>query len=256
MIVLWILLALVLLIAVIMALSVTVYVKIGEEVQIKAGIAGIRLPIVPAPEKKPETEKQKAKREKKEAEKAKKKAEEKAKKDAEKKAKKEAKKTAKKTGVKPPDKKPDEKTLFETVEFALDLLKSTVPGAVGLLGKIRFTDVKLFLSVGAEDAEKTALLFAHMNTAVYNLLALIDKAMTLKPKDISIVPDFVTGELRYDVSFKVKLRIGGAVSSAIGILFRLIGTLVKSAGAKPAAKPPHPAPKASAKPKNERKKTV
>lgn len=246
MIVLWILGILALIVACILAVSVTVYVKIGSEVDIKVGAAGLKFSLYPTEKKPgvPETEGQKAKKAKKQA-----------KKDA-KKAKKDAKKAADKEKKPLPEKKANEKSLSDTIEFVLDLLRSIVPGAAGLVRKIRFTQMRIFLSVGASDAEKTALQYGQVCTAVYNLLACIDKAMTLKVKDVSIVPDFVTGAFGYDISFKAKLRIGGAVASAFGILFKLLGTFIRQANSKNKAAPPHTAPKSGGKPKNERIESV
>lgn len=246
MIVLWILAVLALLIACIMAVSVTVYVTIGKEVDIKVGALGFKYSLYPTADKPdvPETEKQKVKKAKKQK-----------KKDA-KKATKKAKKAEGKEKKPLPEKKTNEKSLSDTIEFVLDLLRSVVPGAVGLIRKIRFVDMRIFLSVGAGDAEQTALRYGQVNMAVYNLLACIDKAMTLKVKEVSIVPDFVTGEFGYDISFKAKLRIGGAVASAFGILFKLLGTFIRQANNKNTAAPPHPAPKSGGKPKNERIESV
>lgn len=225
---LWIIGGIILLIALLMMVSVTVYVKIDETVSVKAGALGIRFSLFPAAEKADKPHKKQPPKEKKSA-----------------------------SGEKKPQpqKKANDRSFGETVDFAVAILRSVVPGAVGLVRKIRFTRMRIFLSVGADSADDTAVRYGQLCTAVYSLLACIDKAMTLRVKDVSIVPDFVTGETRYDISFCAKLRIGSAVASALGVLFKLISIFMKQEKTKPAAKPSQTANVRSAPQKTDGKPT-
>lgn len=89
--------------------------------------------------------------------------------------------------------------------------------------------MRIFLSVGAEDADTAAVRYGQTCMGLYSLLACVDKTMTLKVKDVSVTPDFVTGGTQYDISFSAKLRIGSAVFSALSILFKLVAVFVRQA---------------------------
>ncbi|MBM6919572.1 hypothetical protein H6A12_00085 [Phocea massiliensis] len=194
----WIALAVAALLTAFLLASVTVKVMISDTVRIWVGAFGIRFLILPAKQKKQRKRKQKKKvpsaRKKKPAEKSRKK----------------------------PKEKPHEQSFGETVSFAVDLLRSTVPGAAALLKKIRFVNMRVFVSVGADSADETAIRYGMVCGAVYNTLAAIDSVMTLRVKSVDVVSDFVTGEMRYDISFLAKLRIGSILKAAIGILISIV----------------------------------
>lgn len=194
----WIALAVAALLIVFLLASVTVKVMISDTVRIWVGAFGIRFLILPAKQKK----KRKSKKKKKASSVQKKKP------------------TAKKG--KRPKEKPHEQSFGETVSFAVDLLRATVPGAAALLKKIRFVNMRVFVSVGADSADETAVRYGMVCGAVYNTLAAIDSVMTLRVKSVDVVSDFVTGEMRYDISFLAKLRIGSILKAAIGILISII----------------------------------
>lgn len=227
---LWIIGGIVLLIVLFMMISITVYVKIDETVRVKVGALGIRFTVFPAREKKEKPPKTKKKKKKKE-------------------------KLAKPLKT-PPEKKANERSFGDTIAFAVSILQAVVPGAVRLVRKIRITRMRIFLSVGAEDADTAAVRYGQTCIGVYSLLACVDKAMTLKVKDISIAPDFMTGQMRYDISFCAKLRIGSAVLSALGILFKLIAVFVRQSKRPAAALPAHPAPKKPGGKQKERVESV
>lgn len=194
----WIALAVAALLTAFLLASVTVKVMISDTVRIWVGAFGIRFLILPAKQKKQRKRKQKKKvpsaRKKKPAEKSRKK----------------------------PKEKPHEQSFGETVSFAVDLLRATVPDAAALLKKIRFVNMRVFVSVGADSADETAIRYGMVCGAVYNTLAAIDSMITLRVKSVDVVSDFVTGEMRYDISFLAKLRIGSILKAAIGILISIV----------------------------------
>ena len=201
----WIALAVILLLTGFLLASVTVKVTVSDTVRIWVGAFGIRFLILPAKQKK--KQKQKRKKKKKAA--------------AARKSRPAAKKAQK------PKEKPHEQSFAETVSFAVDLLRATVPGAVALVKKIRFVNMRVFVSVGADSADETAIRYGMVCGAVYNTLAAIDSMMTLRVKSVDVVSDFVTGEMQYDISFLAKLRIGSILKAAIGILISILRTILK-----------------------------
>ena len=225
---LWIIGGIVLLIVLLMMISVTVYVKIDKTVRIKVGALGIRFTVFPANRKKEKPSKTKMRKKGKPA-------------------------TPQKLA---PEKKANERSLGDTISFAVSLLQAIVPGAVKLVRKIRITRMRIFLSVGAEDADTAAVRYGQTCMGLYSLLACVDKAMTLKVKDVSVTPDFVTGVTQYDISFSAKLRVGSAVLSALGILFKLVAVFVRQAKRPDGQLPAHPAPKKAGGRQKERVESV
>ena len=225
---LWIIGGIVLLIVLLMMISVTVYVKIDETVRIKVGALGIRFTVFPASRKKeipPKTKKRK-----------------------------------KEKPAKPqkpmPEKKANERSLGDTISFAVSLLQAIVPSAVKLVRKIRITRMRIFLSVGAEDADTAAVRYGQTCMGLYSLLACVDKTMTLKVEDVSVTQGFVTGGTQYDISFSAQLRIGSAVFSALSILFKLVAVFVRQAKRPDGQPPAHPAPKKTGGRQKERVESV
>lgn len=187
----WIILSIVLILAVLLSCSVAVTVAIKDEVRIWVGAFGIRFPLELNGEK--------------------------------------AEKPVKRKKVKTKDadshedkSKPDKKSLGETVEFALMLLKSIVPSAVRLASHIRFASVRIDVTVAEDDADRTAIEYGAVSAGIYNLLATLDQLFTLRVKSVDVQPDFVSGESKYDIFFRAKLRFWNILTAAIGIFFKLI----------------------------------
>ena len=155
-----------------------------------------------------------------------------------------------------PEKKANERSIGDTISFAVSLLQAIVPSAVKLVRKIRITRMRIFLSVGAEDADTAAVRYGQTCMGLYSLLACVDKTMTLKVEDVSVTPDFVTGGTQYDISFSAKLRIGSAVFSALSILFKLVAVFVRQAKRPDGQPPAHPAPKKTGGRQKERVESV
>ena len=225
---LWIIGGIVLLIVLLMMISVTVYVKIDETVRIKVGALGIRFTVFPASRKKEKPPKTKKRKKEKPA----------------------------KPQKPMPEKKANERSLGDTISFAVSLLQAIVPSAVKLVRKIRITRMRIFLSVGAEDADTAAVRYGQTCMGLYSLLACVDKTMTLRVEDVSVTPDFVTGGTQYDISFSAKLRIGSAVFSALSILFKLVAVFVRQAKRPDGQPPAHPAPKKTGGRQKERVESV
>ncbi|MEG0693853.1 MAG: DUF2953 domain-containing protein [Oscillospiraceae bacterium] len=200
MIALWIVLSILLFVAVLLCFSITIYIKITDEVTILVGAFGYKQSIVFADE-------------------------------VEKKAKK-PKKKKKETKIddatkKVSEKKANEKSLSQTLDFAITLIKSIVPSSVQMLKHIRITNLNLSMTVACEEADQTALAYGGVSASIYTLLGVLDNTFKLKVKLVDITPDFVSGEAKYDISFKVKLRFIHIVRASIGIIFKIIVNTMK-----------------------------
>lgn len=209
MIALWIILGICLFIGILLSFSLTVYVKITDEVGVWIGALGY----------KQQLNSDKPKKEKKE------------KKPKKAKEKKKTKKSSKEK--KPKTEKANEKSFSDTVELAVNLIKSIVPNSVSMLKHLRIEQLVLYMTVAEEDADQTAISYGRISGGIYNFLGVLDSALKLKIKTVDIIPDFVTGEAVYDISFKVKLRFCHIIFAGFGILFKFLANTIKNTKSKP-----------------------
>lgn len=184
---------------VLLSFSLTIYVSIQEEVSIAIGAFGYRRKLNLDEEEKPKKKK------------------------AKKKVAKEVKKKTQK-----PTKKAHKFSFQETVEFVLTLMKSIFKPTAKLLKHLRITKLSLNMTVCGEEAAQTAILFGQVNTAIYNLLAHLDNLITLQIKEVNIVPDFVSDEAKYDITFKVKLRFWHIIVALVCMLAKFLANTIKN----------------------------
>lgn len=249
---LWIILAVLAFLALVCSLSVVLYVNIGETTQIQVGIAGLRFTLVDTREESPRQKVKALKKEQKKKEKeAKKKAKEKRK--AQKKRAKAKKKRAKAAKQKAkvaaqaanqssstsapageksknsPSKQPqkadqDEDGFTTTVKKIVALIRRCFPRAKYILRHLRFRRVIIAINVGAEDAHTTAIRYGQVQAGVNTTLGILaGYGADLKLDTVCIQPDFITGEFRQWINFRVKLRIGVIIVGGLGILGKIIG---------------------------------
>lgn len=206
---------------ILLSFSLTFYVTIKDEVEVKVGAFGFQKLI---DFEAPESQKKKEKHLKKEAK-------EKAKiaRIKQKKLKKAQKKGAHSKGTHGgmTAKVVTANTFGETVEMVLTLLKSSALSTTSLLSHVRITRLKLYMTVCDETANETAISYGTISAGIYNLLGQLDHFITVKIKSIDIIPDFVGDEEIYDISFKVKLRINLIIGTAISIFFKFLVNIVK-----------------------------
>lgn len=157
------------------------------------------IPLVTIPAKKPKKQKSSKKKSKKKAEEA--------------------------AEDKPEEKKPKKKIsledIFEVLKLALDSLGKPLKK---ILKRTIFAHLALRISVGGEDAAKTAISFGLINIAVGNALGWLDTAFTLKkPDDINITADFQSEETKVDCYCEISL----VAAAALAFVFTFIGRAIK-----------------------------
>lgn len=263
----------VLLIAILLALSATVVIDIEKGISVEIKYFLFKIFVFPESEKKKKRrekkEKKKAARERKKQEKLKKKQDKLRKKAAKKnKAKKKSKETPpsvsedkvakpdstaekaekseekpnsdKKQGEDKAEDKPKAKIDFATIKGMID---SASPPVKRLLKKIRVNDVYIDIVVGGEDSAKVALAYGSMYAVICPVIEWLKSVITFKVEELNIEADFEKEKTDYFVHAKAKLRISTALSCGIWLLFRYFRFVMKnqSASSKPT------------KPKNRRK---
>ncbi|MFZ2538152.1 MAG: DUF2953 domain-containing protein [Oscillospiraceae bacterium] len=201
MIALYIVSGIIIVFAILLAFSITIYVKITDEVSILVGAFGYKQSI--DFDKDDAEEKEKTKKKKKSSKLD----------DASKKV---------------SDKKANEKSLSQTLDFAITLIKSIFPNSMRMLKHIRITSLKLCMTVACEDADQTAIAYGVATASIHTLLGVLDNTFKLNIKSVDIAPDFVSGEAKYDISFKVKLRFVHMLFASIGIIVKIIVNTMKN----------------------------
>lgn len=120
-----------------------------------------------------------------------------------------------------PKKKLSLQDIFEVVKLAMDSLGKPLKR---ILKRTIFDHLALRISVGGEDAAKTAISFGVMNIAVGNALGWLDTFFTLKkPDDINITADFQSEKTSCDCYCEIKL----VLAAALAFVFTFIGRAIK-----------------------------
>ena len=100
----------------------------------------------------------------------------------------------------------------EIIIFTRDL-------GVILLKKIKkYLKIKIYkanINIGADDAYKTAQLYANINQAAYYLHEIIYNNFNLKVKNINISPDFLSEKVDFDIDIKISMKLGAGFNIAI-----------------------------------------
>ena len=220
-------------------LSVTVNVHLNDETRIKIKYAGITIFSIS-----PEDEKQRKPKQKKKNEKLKKSADEKentqTKSDVKAAQSKKTDDTDSKAIKKSSQGKENKKDsgglmsklglsgdIGETIEFTKQLIESASKPIKRLISHIRVNSFCLFITASGEDAAQAALNYGKINWLVHTAIAVLYNTVKLDVKIIDITADFTSGETKYELSCKVKLRLGTALGCALWLLFRLAKMYLK-----------------------------
>lgn len=207
-----------------------VVISYADEVGITVRILGIPIRLMPKKEKKIRLRDYSVKRRAKYEKKQRLAAEKKAQKKSEKKKRKEeqkAKKKADEEEARKAGKKIRKRTVGENVSMITDLVKT----AVGRFGKhLRIRVARLHLSVGTDDAAKTAILYGILSQAVCYLAALLDSTSTLRypaKADVDIHADYLSEKITCDIEIGFSLKVWQVFDTAFRSGFTLVRHLKK-----------------------------
>lgn len=123
-------------------------------------------------------------------------------------------------------KKPIEQVIKE-IQAILDVVKSAIKPVGKILTGIRVKRTIIDIKVAGEEADKVAIQYGYMSTAVYNLLGFLKSNISMKIKRVTIKPDFVGNESEYFIQFNAKLRVIIVVMHVIDILIKIVKRQMK-----------------------------
>lgn len=142
-----------------------------------------------------------------------------------KKAKKSSKKTTEPENPEKTEEKPKKKlALADILEVAKLAVNSVGKPLKKIIKRTIIAHLSLNISVGGEDAAKTAISFGATNFAVGSALGWLDTFFTLKkPDDINITADFASEETKIDCYCEIKL----VLAAGIAFFFTFVGRAIK-----------------------------
>lgn len=142
-----------------------------------------------------------------------------------KKAKKSSKKTTEPENPEKTEEKPKKKlALADIFEVAKLAVNSVGKPLKKIIKRTIIAHLSLNISVGGEDAAKTAISFGATNFAVGSALGWLDTFFTLKkPDDINITADFASEETKIDCYCEIKL----VLAAGIAFFFTFVGRAIK-----------------------------
>jgi hypothetical protein len=107
------------------------------------------------------------------------------------------------------------KELFGVFKLLLERFKK-------LVSKVKLRKFALDLSVGADDAAKTAVLYGEICSAVYPVLTFLSGCVDFSAENISIRTDFLSEEIKLKLSTVIKVRISSLFVFLVSSVFSLI----------------------------------
>ena len=149
----------------------------------------------------------------------------KAKKKTQKNAKKDQKKGKKENFLK---EKFKEKSVSEIVSEVADLLKSALKRLFPLFKHIIVRKFYLALKIGGEDAEKTAITYGRVCSAVYPVRGMLAQVLDFRENKVFIKADFNSEKSDALLHLKLNFRPIFAVIAAVSFLFHYIISKIKN----------------------------
>lgn len=113
----------------------------------------------------------------------------------------------------------NEKGKIEGIKFLGSLIKIAVSRIIWIIGKIKFRQLFLNISIASDDAANTAISYGAVCAAVYPTINLLDQNTDLSVKKVNIYTDFDKLSPEIEAAISVKTRLMYAVIALISILF-------------------------------------
>ena len=103
-------------------------------------------------------------------------------------------------------KKKSPQDILDLVFYIIELIKAIL-GELVRYARLNFCKIKI--SIGCDEADKTAILYGTVSSLLYTALEFIDTIITTKKNyiNIGVVPDFTSSECSADIKVIIKIRI-------------------------------------------------
>lgn len=104
----------------------------------------------------------------------------------------------------------------------LDIWNSAKRPVCKIFKGFKFSDFYVDFVIADEDAYKCALNYGRISAAFYRILAQMSRLFTVRLKTVDIQPGFGLNKSRWDISFKLSLRLGTFVIAGVWFLITYI----------------------------------
>ena len=111
------------------------------------------------------------------------------------------------------------KGIKEVLELVAGILRTTYDRALKLI-KLRLVRVRI--SVGTDDAARTALLYGIIAQSAAYLIDVLDRITNVYPRDVSVNADFTSGKISADIYIEASIRVWQVLYLAIIIAMEYI----------------------------------
>lgn len=124
-------------------------------------------------------------------------------------------------------KAPEEKEAAakESLQAVWSLLKSSRRALRWIRKHLVFRGVKVFVSVGGEDAHQAAQSYGRLAAALFPALGAASQIFVIKEPVVYIAPDFLSDKTRYEISFRASIRplfVFVALTTVLGSVVKLM----------------------------------
>lgn len=112
------------------------------------------------------------------------------------------------------EEKPKKKSLL-TLPTLLKLVRPALEAVGAFRRKLSVDLLRLHARVGTSDPYSTAMTFAYLQSAVYGLQPLAERALNVKERDVWLTPDFTNESINAEGRLILTIRIGQIVGIAL-----------------------------------------
>ncbi|NLK70505.1 MAG: DUF2953 domain-containing protein [Clostridiales bacterium] len=124
--------------------------------------------------------------------------------------------------------KDDKVELLEKIKLIKDLIYASKKGIKRILKGIYIKDIFIDFTISDEDAYECAMKYGKMNILVYNVLGFLSSYFKVSKKSIAILCRFNEKDSIYNFSFNVKLKLGTAIVSVLGMILTFFVNNIRS----------------------------
>lgn len=124
--------------------------------------------------------------------------------------------------------KGDKLELLEKIDFIKDIISASKKGLKRIFKGISINDIFIDFTISDEDAYECAMKYGKVNILVYNALGFLSSFFKVRKKSISVLCKFNEKDSIYNFSFKVKLKLGTAIVSVLGMILTYFANNIKS----------------------------
>jgi len=112
------------------------------------------------------------------------------------------------------EEKPKKKSPL-TLPTLLKLVRPALEAVGAFRRKLSVDLLRLHARVGTDDPYSTAMTFAYLQSAVYGLQPLAERALSVKERDVWLTPDFTNDSIDAEGRLILTIRIGQIVAIAL-----------------------------------------